>query len=80
MAQTSDLLSHPIALDCENTFLLAIKLSNTSWVLAAQIPGLPRLKAKQTIEPTAEALLAVIETALLPVWTSGNRGGRLIWR
>jgi hypothetical protein len=42
MAQTSDLLSHPIALDCENTFLLAIKLSNTSWVLAAQVPGLPR--------------------------------------
>jgi transposase len=61
MAQTSDLLSHPAALDYETTLVLAIELSNTSWVLAAQVPGLPRLKAKQTIEPTAEALLAAIE-------------------
>ena len=62
MAQTSDLLSHPIALDYESTLVLAIELSNTSWVLAAQVPGLLRLKAKQTIEPTAEALMAAIET------------------
>ena len=61
MAQTSVLLSHPVALDYESTLVLAIELSNTSWVLAAQVPGLPRLKAKQTIEPTAEALLAAIE-------------------
>ena len=61
MAQTSDLLSHPVALDYETTLVLAIELSNTSWVLAAQVPGLPRLKAKQTIEPTAEALRAAIE-------------------
>jgi transposase len=26
------------------------------------VPGLPRLKAKRTIEPTAEALLAAIES------------------
>jgi transposase len=38
------------------------ELSNTNWVLAAQVPGLPRLKAKRTIEPTAEALLAAIES------------------
>lgn len=62
MAQTSDLLSHPIALDYESTLVLAIELSNTSWVLAAQVPGLLRLKAKQTIEPTTEALMAAIET------------------
>ena len=62
MAQTSDLLSQPITLDYESTLVLAIELSNTSWVLAAQVPGLPRLKAKQTIEPTAEALLTAIET------------------
>lgn len=58
----SDLLSHPVALDYDSTLVLAIELSNTSWVLAAQVPGLPRLKANQTVEPTAEALLAAIET------------------
>ncbi|MEA3149590.1 MAG: transposase, partial [Gammaproteobacteria bacterium] len=38
-----------------------IELSNKSWVLAAQVPGLTRVKAKQTIEPTAEALLAPLQ-------------------
>jgi transposase len=61
MAQSSDTLSHPIALDFDSTLVLAIELSNTSWVLAAQVPGLPRVKAKQSIEPTAEALLAAID-------------------
>jgi hypothetical protein len=61
MAQTSDTLSHPIALDYDSTLVLAIELSNTSWVLAAQVPGLPRVKAKQSIEPTAEALLAAVD-------------------
>ena len=28
-------------IDYERTLILAIELSNTSWVLAAQIPGLP---------------------------------------
>ena len=46
--------------DHDTTLVLAIELSNVSWVLAAQIPGLPRLKAKQTIKPNAEALLAAI--------------------
>jgi transposase len=61
MAQSSDTRSHPIALDFDSTLVLAIELSNTSWVLAAQVPGLPRVKAKQSIEPTAEALLAAID-------------------
>jgi hypothetical protein len=46
MAQSSDIRSHPIALDFDSTLVLAIELSNTSWVLAAQVPGLPRVKAK----------------------------------
>ena len=41
--------------------MLAIELSKTKWVLAAQVPGLLRVKAKQTIEPKAEALLAAID-------------------
>src|SRR6201987_1201796 len=61
MAQSSDPRSHPIALDFDSTLVLAIELSNTSWVLAAQVPGLPRVKAKQSIGPTAEALLAAVD-------------------
>jgi len=46
---------HSVAPDHNNTLVLAIELSNKSWVLAAQVPGLARVKAKQTIEPTVEA-------------------------
>src|SRR6266851_4651973 len=61
LTPTSGSLSHPITLDYENTLVLAIELSKASWVLAAQVPGLPRVKAKQTIEPRTEALLAAID-------------------
>ena len=60
MTQVSGSISDPIALNYENTLVLAIELSNANWVLAAQIPGLLRVKAKQTIEPTTDALLAAI--------------------
>src|ERR1700751_3095064 len=61
MAQSPETRSHPIALDFDSTLVLAIELSNTSWVLAAQVPGLPRVKAKQSIGPAAEALLAAVD-------------------
>jgi hypothetical protein len=61
MTQASCPLSHPITLNYENTLVLAIELSKTKWVVAAQVPGLPRVKAKQTIEPRSEALLAAID-------------------
>jgi transposase len=60
MTQVSS-LSPLIPLDYENTLVLAIELSKTKWVLAAQVPGLLRVKAKQTIEPKTEALLAAID-------------------
>ena len=46
MMQASCLLSPPITLDYENTLVLAIELSKTKLVLAAQVPGLLRVKAK----------------------------------
>src|SRR5260370_4882965 len=49
------------ALDYEDALVRAIELSNKSWVLAAQVPGLPKTKARQTIAPTAEALMAAID-------------------
>ena len=50
----------PAAVDYERTLILAIEVSNKSWVLAAQVPGLPHTKAKRTIDPEAEALMAAI--------------------
>jgi transposase len=60
MTQTLAVSPNPVALDYDSTLVLAIELSSTSWVLAAQVPGLPRLKAKRSVEPTAEALMAAI--------------------
>src|SRR6188508_3420405 len=47
------------AINYDHTLVLAIELSNKSWVLAAQVPGLPHTKASRTVDP-AEALLAAI--------------------
>src|ERR1700756_2665791 len=52
----------PAAPNSDTTLVLAIELSNASWVLAAQVPGLPRVKARRSVEPTVEALTAAIET------------------
>jgi hypothetical protein len=61
MTQAPGALRIPTVFDCERTLILAIELSNTSWVLAAQIPGLPGVQAKRSIEPTPEALMAAID-------------------
>lgn len=58
-ASVSHLVSD--APDYDRTLVLAIELSNKSWVLSAQVPGLLRVKAKRTIEPTRDALLAAIQ-------------------
>ena len=59
MSQSSNILLR--AINYDHTLVLAIELSNKSWVLAAQVPGLPRTKAKRTIEPNKRALLAAID-------------------
>ena len=58
MPQTPD-TSSVVAYD--RTLVLAIELSSKCWVVAAQVPGLPRAKAKQTVKPTVEALMAAID-------------------
>jgi len=49
------------ALQYDHTLVLAIELSSKSWVLAAQIPGLQKTKAKRTIEPDKLALRSAID-------------------
>ena len=55
MSQT---VAAPIAaaVDHERTLVLAIEVSNKSWVIAAQVPGLPHTKAKRTIEPRSRGI------------------------
>ena len=43
----------PAVVDYERMLILAIEVSNKSWVLAAQVPGLLHTKAKRTIDPEA---------------------------
>lgn len=65
-------------LDYERTLILAIELSNTSWVLAAQIPGLPGVKAKRSIEPTPEALMAAIDGYRVRAEKAGRSVNRVV--
>lgn len=45
----------------DTTLVLAIELSSKTWVLAAQVSGLPKTKAKHTIEPDKLALQSAID-------------------
>ncbi len=51
----------PTAVAYDATLILAVETSNKNWVLAAHVPGLGQVKAKQTIEPSADALSKAIE-------------------
>ena len=78
MTQARGALPTPTVLDYERTLILAIELSNTSWVLAAQIPGLPGVKAKRSIEPTPEALMTAIEGYRVRAENAGRNVDRVI--
>src|SRR5437660_3649230 len=54
----------PAAVDYERTLILSIEVSNQSWVLAAQVPGLPHTKAKRTYRSRAAAMGRSIERVI----------------
>lgn len=62
--------------DYNRTLVVAIELSNKSWVLAGQIPGLPHVKAKRTIEPDVDALISAIDSFR----SRANAAGRVVER
>src|SRR6201993_5542644 len=66
------------AVDYERTLVLAIEVSNESWVLAAQVPGLPHTKAKRTINPDAESLRAAIAGYRARATATGHSVERVI--
>ena len=78
MTKARGALVTPTVLDYERTLILAIELSNTGWVLAAQIPGLPGVKAKRSIDPNPEALMAAIEGYRARSEKAGRKVDRVI--
>jgi hypothetical protein len=40
----------PTVVDYQTILILSIEVGNKSWVLAAQVPGLPHTKAKRSIK------------------------------
>jgi transposase len=65
-------------LDHDKTLVLAIELSSKNWVLTAQVPGLPRTKAKRTIEPTSDALMTAIHGYRARAASAGRTVERVI--
>jgi transposase len=76
MAHSTNILQHSI--DYDQTLILAIELSNKSWVLAAQVPGLSQTKAKRTIEPDKKDLLAAIDGYRIRAAAAGRSVKRVI--
>jgi transposase len=75
-------MSQPInaagAVQYERTLVIAIELSSKTWVLAAQVPGLPQIKAKRTIEPDKIALQSAIEGYRARAAAAGQAVDRII--
>ncbi len=70
--------SNSVTPDYNKTLVLAIELSNSKWVLAAQVPGLAKVKNKQTIEPTVEASMAAIESYRVRAKKTGKKVARMV--
>src|ERR1700751_1921857 len=76
MAHSTNIPQHSI--DYDQTLILAIELSNKSWVLAAKVPGLSQTKAKRTIEPDKNDGVGAIEGYRLRAAAAGRSVRRVI--
>jgi transposase len=66
------------ALQYDRTLFLAIELSNKSWVLAAQVPGLQKTKAKRAIDPDKLALRSAIDGYRARATVAGYQVDRVV--
>jgi transposase len=65
-------------IEYDRTLVLAIELSSKSWVLAAQVPGLPQIKAKRTVEPDKLAPQCAIDGYKARAGAAGHPVDRVI--
>ncbi len=78
MPETSTNEGASTSFDRDTTLVLAIELSNKNWVLAAHVPGLPLKKAKQTILPAADGLMAAIGSYRARAAAAGRSVERIV--
>lgn len=71
-------LNTPKPVQYESTLVLAIELSSKSWVLAAQVPGLPQSRTRKTITPEKLALETAIDEYRTRATAAGYRVDRVI--
>lgn len=75
MSQSSNITQ---AVQYDTTLVLAIELSSKTWVLAAQVPGLQKVKAKRTIEPDKLALQSAIDGYRARAAAAGHSVDRVV--
>ena len=66
-----------IAVDHQMTLVTVLELSGSSWMIAGQIPGIERT-AKSKIEPSALAVLKVLEGWVCRARAAGKRVSRIV--
>jgi transposase len=64
--------------DFDRTLILALEVSDKSWVVAAHVPGLPGSKPRRTLLPTTGALLETIESYRARAARAGKSVGRVV--
>jgi transposase len=66
------------AADFDRALILALEVSEKSWVIAAHVPGLQGSKPRRTLAPTAEALLEAVETLRARAARAGRSVDRVV--
>src|SRR5829696_10024831 len=75
MAQVDDLSRSLVTFDQQNTLVVIIEMSQTSWLVAGTVPGLDRRPLKK-LEPNAPTLLRLVKR-----WVDeATKAGRTITR
>ena len=90
MAQLNDLSRSLVALDQDSTIIAVVEMSQSSWLVAAIVPGIERHPLKK-LEANEEALLQLLRRwqgeaagagARLRAWPSPSRPAAMVfgWR
>jgi transposase len=64
--------------DFDRALILALEVSEKSWVVAVHVPGLPGNKPRRTLFPTAEALMETVENYRARAARAGKSVDRMV--
>jgi transposase len=74
MPQANDLSRCLTTLDQDSTLIAVIEMSQSSWLVAALVPGIERHPAKK-LEPDPAGLLRLLQPHGTSPWAKGSRRG-----